>query len=153
MEPRKGANDFTLFTLHLIWLMVRGNLSPDAIHIGFCCVRFFPPRQSHIHICLKKQSKCQAALNTSSTLEAKAVSSLSNNREPEVWIIRYPVHQRRVSQHPNVALAGLQAQDKELAILANAESGSKKHLFYRWHHLVKHGLIFFFYDYSAGLRC
>lgn len=84
MEPGKGANGFTLFTLHLIRLMVRGHLSPDAVHIGFCCVwGFFPLWQPYIHICLKKQSKCQAALNTSDTPEAKVVSSLSNNREPE----------------------------------------------------------------------
>lgn len=145
----------TSLCLHCIWSdWWRGAIyHPMLLTLGSVVCGFSPPRQSHIHICLKKQSKCQAAFNTSSTPEAKAVPSLSNNRELEVWIIWHPVHQRRVSdelatrlvsQHPTVALAVLQAQDKEPAVPTNAASGSKRHLFYRWRHLVKHGLIIIF---------
>lgn len=138
MEPRKVANSFTLFTLHTIWLMVRGHISLGVVRLRFYCVWFFPQAVTHTYSSQKTQSKCQAAPNTSSTPEVKAVSSLSDNREIQVWItVPCPPETRfkwtcDISHHPKTSLAALQKQDKELVIQINAipaASNRKKYLF------------------------
>lgn len=126
MEPRKVANGFTLFTLHMVWLIGRGNISPSVIRFPFCCVWFFP-RQSHIHIRLKKQSKCQATPNTSSTPQVKVVSFPSNIRRRQLRCIhslstRDAFHRSscHVSHHPKMALTALQKHSKPLVIQTDA---------------------------------
>lgn len=113
---------------------------------------FFPPG-SHTYIFVSKNSQNARQLLTppvlqkpkrfhpfltTDNLKCESYSTLSTR---DTFRMRLP----RVSQHPHVALAGLQVQDKEPAIPTNAASGSKKHLFYRWQHLVKHGLIITFF--------
>lgn len=124
------------------------------------CGVFFPSG-SHTYIFVSKSSQNARRLLTPLVLrkpkwfhpfltpENLKLESCSILSTRETFQMNLP----RVSQHPNMAVAGLQAQDKALVILANAASGSQKPLFYRWHHLVKHGLIIIFYYYTAGLRC
>lgn len=56
MEPRKVANYFTLFTLHMIWLMGRGNISPSVIRFSFCCVCVCFSLGSHTYIFSSKNT-------------------------------------------------------------------------------------------------
>ena len=126
MEPRKVANYFTLFTLHMIWLMVRGNISPNVIFFRFCCVWFFP-RQSHIHIRLRKHSQNARQLLTPPVLlkskrfqsflktenfKCESYSSLSTRDVFHTGLWPLPPSSN--------GLAALQKQDKELVIQINA---------------------------------
>lgn len=155
MEPRKVANYFTLFTLHMIWLMVRGNISPNVIFFRFCCVWFFP-RQSHIHIRHRKHSQNARQLLTPPVLQkskrfqpflktenfkCESYSSLSTR---DVFHMACDL-----SHHPKMALAALQKQDKELVIQINiipAASDRKNIL------SLQYTLLNFFY-YIAGSPC
>lgn len=75
----------------------------DLLQVLLCVA--FPQVVTHTYSSQKTQSKCQAAPNTSSTPEVKAVSSLSNNQELQGWRIQFPVHQRQVSNELATALS------------------------------------------------
>lgn len=123
MEPGKVANYSTLFTLHVMWLMARGNISPRVTRCTFCCV-WFLPRQPYMHIRLKKHSQNAKQLLTPPVLlklkrfrpslttensERESCSSLSTR---DIFQMSW----RLASHPPKMALAALQKQDKEVVI-------------------------------------
>lgn len=129
MEPRKVANCFTLFTLHTIWLMVRAiyHLVLVVSLFRLCCV-WFLPRQSYIHIRLRKHSQNAKQLLTPSVLlKSKWFHPFrtTENLQHDSYCFlstrdAFPMCWRHVSHHPKMALAALQKQEKEMVIQTNA---------------------------------
>ena len=127
MEPRKVANYSTLFTLHVIRLMARGNISPrvNSLQVLLCVVS--PEAARHTHSSQKHSQNAKQLLTPPVLPKSKRFHpflTIENFKRESYGSLStrdmFQMSWRHVSHPAKMALAALQKQDKEVVIQTNA---------------------------------